>query len=191
LEQQRCLPVCRRHGELVVTQAVGGIGLGEGNGAAVGPSVGVAENPGAPEYWWAYALLLSTMIPSLINLAIGGMAFTRGIPGVGRLLLHWIPEGRDVPDYRRPLADDWLDVPNVFGRCPRHRRAGFSCLGAPLPYHARRRPRFALALPTTRRTRSTRKLLSPHRHHPLGHSARRRGFRLARKAFHSVPLTLK
>jgi hypothetical protein len=65
---------------------------------------GIAKNPGAPEYWWAYALLLSTMIPSLINLAIGGMAFTRGIPGVGRLLLHWIPEGRDVPDYRRPLA---------------------------------------------------------------------------------------
>jgi hypothetical protein len=65
---------------------------------------GIANNPKAPEYWWAYALLLSTLIPSLINLAIGGMAFTRGIPGVGRLLLHWIPEGRDVPDYRRPLA---------------------------------------------------------------------------------------
>jgi hypothetical protein len=50
------------------------------------------------------------MIPSLINLAIGGMAFTRGIPGVGRLLLHWIPEGRDVPDYRRPLAAIGLTV---------------------------------------------------------------------------------
>jgi hypothetical protein len=44
------------------------------------------------------------MIPSLINLAIGGMAFTRGVPGVSRLLLRWIPEGRDVPHYRRPLA---------------------------------------------------------------------------------------
>jgi hypothetical protein len=44
------------------------------------------------------------MIPSLINLAIGGMAFTRGVPGVSRLLLRWIPEGREVPDYRRPLA---------------------------------------------------------------------------------------
>jgi hypothetical protein len=65
---------------------------------------GITKNPGAPEYWWAYALLLSTMIPSLINLAIGGMAFTRGIPGVSRLLLQWIPEGREVPDYRRPLA---------------------------------------------------------------------------------------
>jgi hypothetical protein len=65
---------------------------------------GIAKNPGAPEYWWAYALLVSTMIPSLINLAIGGMAFTRGIPGVSRLLLNWTPEGREVPDYRRPLA---------------------------------------------------------------------------------------
>jgi hypothetical protein len=44
------------------------------------------------------------MIPSLINLAISGMAFTRGVPGVSRLLLRWIPEGREVPDYRRPLA---------------------------------------------------------------------------------------
>ena len=65
---------------------------------------GIAKNPGAPEFWWVYALLLSTMIPSLINLAIGGMAFTRGIPGVSQLLLHWVPEGREVPDYRRPLA---------------------------------------------------------------------------------------
>ncbi len=65
---------------------------------------GIAKNPGAPEYWWAYALLLSTMIPSLINLAIGGMAFTRGVPGVSQLLLRWIPEGQEVPDYRRPLA---------------------------------------------------------------------------------------
>jgi hypothetical protein len=65
---------------------------------------GIAKNPAAPEYWWAYALLLSTMIPSLVNLAIGGMALTRGIPGVSRLLLQWIPEEREVPDYRRPLA---------------------------------------------------------------------------------------
>ncbi|MGH6800216.1 MAG: hypothetical protein ACRECZ_02150 [Methylocella sp.] len=71
---------------------------------------GIAKNPAAPEYWWAYALLLSTMIPSLINLAIGGMALTRGIPGLGRLLLNWIPKGRDVPDYRRPLAAIGLTV---------------------------------------------------------------------------------
>ncbi|MGH6863585.1 MAG: hypothetical protein ACRECN_04835, partial [Methylocella sp.] len=65
---------------------------------------GIAKNPAAPEYWWAYALLLSTMIPSLINLAISGMALTRGIPWLSRLLLQWIPEGRDEPDYERPLT---------------------------------------------------------------------------------------
>jgi hypothetical protein len=65
---------------------------------------GIAKNPAAPEYWWAYALLLSSMIPSLVNLTIGGMAFTRGVPWLARLLLKWIPEGKAVPDYRRPLA---------------------------------------------------------------------------------------
>jgi hypothetical protein len=65
---------------------------------------GIATNPAAPEYWWAYAILLSSMIPSLINLAIGGTAFTRGIPWLARLLLQWMPEGKALPDYKRPLA---------------------------------------------------------------------------------------
>jgi hypothetical protein len=65
---------------------------------------GIAKNPVAPEYWWAYAFLLSSMIPSLVNLTIGGMAFTRGIPWLAQLLLQWIPEAQADPDYRRPLA---------------------------------------------------------------------------------------
>jgi hypothetical protein len=65
---------------------------------------GIAKNPAAPEYWWVYALLLSSMIPSIINLAIGGMAFTRGIPWLARLLLQWIPEGKAVPEYKRQPA---------------------------------------------------------------------------------------
>jgi hypothetical protein len=71
---------------------------------------GIAKNPAAPEYWWAYALLLSSMIPSLINLAIGGMALSRGIPGLPRLLLLWTPEGRDVPEYKRPFVAIGLTV---------------------------------------------------------------------------------
>jgi hypothetical protein len=55
---------------------------------------GIKADAAAPEYWWAYALLLSTMIPSLVNLAIGGMALTRGIAWLARLLLQWIPEGK-------------------------------------------------------------------------------------------------
>jgi hypothetical protein len=65
---------------------------------------GIANNPAAPEYLWAYALLLSSMIPSIINLTIGGMAFTRGIQWVARLLLQWIPEGKAVPEYKRQLT---------------------------------------------------------------------------------------
>ena len=44
---------------------------------------GIATHPTAPEYWWIYALLLSTMIPSLINLVIGGASLSRGVPGLG------------------------------------------------------------------------------------------------------------
>ena len=43
---------------------------------------GIAAHPTAPEYWWIYTLLLSTMVPSLINLVIGGPSFLRGIPGL-------------------------------------------------------------------------------------------------------------
>jgi hypothetical protein len=45
---------------------------------------GIEAHPAAPEYWWVNALLLSSMIPSFINLAISGMAFTRGIPWLAR-----------------------------------------------------------------------------------------------------------
>jgi hypothetical protein len=65
---------------------------------------GIAQNPASPEYWWAYALLLSSMIPSLVNLAIAGMALTRGIPWLARLLSQWMPEGKAVPEYKRQLA---------------------------------------------------------------------------------------
>jgi hypothetical protein len=87
---------------------------GGGEKAAVLPLMplfdGIAKNPAAPEYWWAYALLLSTMIPSLVNLAIGGMALTRGIPWLGWLLLHWMPEGKAVPDYKRQLMAIGLTI---------------------------------------------------------------------------------
>lgn len=65
---------------------------------------GIAKNPEAPEFWWIYALLLSTMIPSLINLAIGGTALLRGIPGLQSWLLRLVPDGEAVPAYDRPLA---------------------------------------------------------------------------------------
>jgi hypothetical protein len=62
---------------------------------------GIEAHPGAPEYWWAYALLLSTMIPSLVNLVIGGASLVRGVPGVSALLLRFIPERGNVPKFDR------------------------------------------------------------------------------------------
>jgi hypothetical protein len=73
----------------------------QGGGKAVLPLTplfdGIAAYPTAPEYWWIYALLLSTMIPSLINLVIGGLSFLRGIPGLPALLLRSIREGEAMP----------------------------------------------------------------------------------------------
>jgi hypothetical protein len=62
---------------------------------------GLATHPEAPEYWWIYALLLSTMIPSLVNLVIGGTALTRTAPGLPSLLLRSMPAGRAVPAFNR------------------------------------------------------------------------------------------
>jgi hypothetical protein len=62
---------------------------------------GIAAQPSAPEYWWVYALLLSTMIPSLLNLMIGGTSLLRGIPGLPALLLSFMPAGKAVPVFDR------------------------------------------------------------------------------------------
>jgi hypothetical protein len=65
---------------------------------------GIATQPSAPEHWWVYALLLSTMIPSLLNLMIGGVSLFRGIPGLPMWLLRSMPAGKAVPAFDR----SWL-----------------------------------------------------------------------------------
>jgi hypothetical protein len=62
---------------------------------------GIAADPTASEYWWIYALLLSTMIPSLVNLVIGGASFVRGLPGLSSLLLRKIPSRGNVLKWDR------------------------------------------------------------------------------------------
>jgi hypothetical protein len=62
---------------------------------------GIATHPTVPEYWWLYALLLSTMIPSLINLVIGGTSLMRGLPEVPLLLLRFMPERGGVLKWDR------------------------------------------------------------------------------------------
>jgi hypothetical protein len=54
---------------------------------------GIHDHPAESKYWWVYVLLLSTMIPSIINLAIGGLSLTRGVPRVTTYLYSLMPEG--------------------------------------------------------------------------------------------------
>jgi hypothetical protein len=62
---------------------------------------GIAADAAAPENWWVYALLLSTMIPSLVNLTIGGFSLTRGIPSLSRYLHSRMPAGDAVDPFER------------------------------------------------------------------------------------------
>jgi hypothetical protein len=62
---------------------------------------GIAASAADPEYWWLYALLLSTVIPSLINLMIGGASLLRGLPGLPSLILRFMPVGKAVPTFDR------------------------------------------------------------------------------------------
>jgi hypothetical protein len=76
---------------------------------------GIAKNPSAPEYWWVYALLFSTMIPSLLNLMIGGASLARGVPFVPQLLLPFMPIGRAVPAFDRAWIALVLTLQSVGG----------------------------------------------------------------------------
>lgn len=77
---------------------------------------GIAAHPSAPEYWWVYALLLTTMIPSLINLAIGGASLMRGLPMLPALLLRKLPsDGKTVPSFDRAWIAVVLSLQNMAG----------------------------------------------------------------------------
>jgi hypothetical protein len=56
-----------------------------------------------PEYWWLYATLFSTLIPSIANLAIGALSVIRGVPGFHRLVAKSM-----VPGEAMLAADFWM-----------------------------------------------------------------------------------
>jgi len=64
---------------------------------------GISTDPLAPKYWWLYALLLSTMIPSLANLVIGGLSLTRGVPRLS-LYLHKLMDFSESDFHRVQIA---------------------------------------------------------------------------------------
>lgn len=83
-----------------------------GGGTAVLPlddlftGIGNPKTALEPEYWWVYAVLLTTVFPSLINLGIGGASLMRGFPGLPGLLLRHMPEDKAVRSYERT----WIAV---------------------------------------------------------------------------------
>ena len=70
---------------------------------------GIAAQPSAPEYWWVNALLLSTMIPSLLNLMRRRILVARrsGLPAA---LLRFMPAGKAAPTFDRT----WLALVLTF-----------------------------------------------------------------------------
>ena len=60
-------------------------------------------------------MLLSTMIPSLLNLMIGGASLVRGAPWLPSLLLPFIPEGKVVLRWDRHWIAAVLTAQVVIG----------------------------------------------------------------------------
>ena len=75
------------------------------------------ENSFEPEHWWAYTLLVSGMIPSLINLTIGGFSLLRGIPIVSKHLYAYLPGDHNVAPQTRHWISLVLAVQVMAGAC--------------------------------------------------------------------------
>jgi hypothetical protein len=75
------------------------------------------QNSFEPEYWWAYTLLVSAMIPSLVNLTIGGFSLLRGIPIVSQHLYAYLPEGHAVATQDRNWISLVLAIQVTAGLC--------------------------------------------------------------------------
>jgi hypothetical protein len=75
----------------------------------------IAAHPAAPKYWWVYALLFSTMIPSLFNLAIGGASLARGIPIARSWLYNRMPVSDEIAFGQRLMMTAALTGITVLG----------------------------------------------------------------------------
>ena len=100
---------------------------------------GIAAEPTTPSYWWVYALLLSTMIPSLVNLGIGATSLLAGVPGLPSFLVRFIRSGAG------PTLRPFLDRlgPDCSSGC----RRSLGHLGPGVPRRDGDRPRHAVLRP--------------------------------------------
>ena len=70
-------------------------------------------DPGAFQFWWAYSMLFSTLIPSVVNVSVAGAAVCRGLPWVTPWLLSCLlpdtmPKGFDRMGLAWALAGQLL-----------------------------------------------------------------------------------
>ncbi len=66
-----------------------------------------SQNPLSVEYWWIYALLISTMLPSIINLVVASASLLAGVPNFYSLVLRHLPRKHKAI----PLVDRIWIVP--------------------------------------------------------------------------------
>jgi len=64
----------------------------------------LGDSPQDPKFWWIYATLFSTMLPSIANLFIAGFSFLRGLPQSRAFLLRAMRPGETMPAGRRFAA---------------------------------------------------------------------------------------
>ena len=53
--------------------------------------VALAADPAAPEHWWIYALLATTLLPSLVNAVVGCASWLRSLPWLNLWLQRQMP----------------------------------------------------------------------------------------------------
>src|SRR5262249_7745614 len=69
---------------------------------------GIAAKPTAPEYWWVYGLLLTTLVPSVLNLIVGGASLMCGAPWIPLFLLKYMPrDGAPASHNQTWMALTW------------------------------------------------------------------------------------
>jgi hypothetical protein len=62
------------------------------------------SSPRDSKFWWIYATLFSTMLPSVANLFVAGFSFLRGLPKTRAFLLRVMRPGETMPAGRRFAA---------------------------------------------------------------------------------------
>lgn len=62
---------------------------------------GIQSHPLDSGFWWAYALVGTTLLPSITNLMIGGASTTSGIPWLSNILLDSMPKDNSPPIHDR------------------------------------------------------------------------------------------